>query len=447
MTTFPVHGGLLLSPLPDDLIHLVEKEKLPKEARYVPLPRGGLESVGLFMNGSDAMKGGSKMLGEKNMKPVERNDNSDESKSEKSGDTRNGIGGMSKKESDFDALACEELVSKTLKLPILSNSYPTSGDMIKSRGTNNKGVVKDKVFLDRAEEEPREPTVTKEEGFVEKRKSSSTGKGLEDRKASSVDEIPAHLNKKGQQNGEKTCDIAKSGSIVAKGRKALITEPVDSSKQKVSQKAVLHEQDMKLHIGKDPIPGEKKKSKGSNGIPVMEVPKESLTVGSMKENLNVGSSVAPKRKKGTHTENCASNSDSENIKLHKDTGRNMDRYKDFFGELEEEENQIDPLEDKLKESDVFTKGLSSNVPPKETPGAIKSDKPSISESFPTMASNLPPRSGNGPSSEAAPATGAPVLIEENWVCCDKCQKWRLLPIGTNPDHLPEKWLCSMLNWL
>ncbi|XP_023515189.1 uncharacterized protein LOC111779299 [Cucurbita pepo subsp. pepo] len=42
-----------------------------------------------------------------------------------------------------------------------------------------------------------------------------------------------------------------------------------------------------------------------------------------------------------------------------------------------------------------------------------------------------------------PAVVAPV---DEWVCCDSCQKWRLLPFGKKPK-LPEKWLCSMLNWL
>ncbi|KAE8734164.1 Tetratricopeptide repeat-like superfamily protein [Hibiscus syriacus] len=48
---------------------------------------------------------------------------------------------------------------------------------------------------------------------------------------------------------------------------------------------------------------------------------------------------------------------------------------------------------------------------------------------------------------AAPAATAPVVIEENWVQCDRCHKWRLLPFDTRPEQLPEKWLCSMLNWL
>ena len=42
---------------------------------------------------------------------------------------------------------------------------------------------------------------------------------------------------------------------------------------------------------------------------------------------------------------------------------------------------------------------------------------------------------------------APQLIAEDWVACDRCQKWRLLPTGLKPEQLPEKWLCVMLNWL
>ncbi|KAM3403680.1 hypothetical protein ACQJBY_007038 [Aegilops geniculata] len=41
----------------------------------------------------------------------------------------------------------------------------------------------------------------------------------------------------------------------------------------------------------------------------------------------------------------------------------------------------------------------------------------------------------------------PVLINEQWVCCDKCEKWRLLPYWMNPDILPKKWRCSMQSWL
>ncbi|CAJ1941048.1 unnamed protein product [Sphenostylis stenocarpa] len=60
-----------------------------------------------------------------------------------------------------------------------------------------------------------------------------------------------------------------------------------------------------------------------------------------------------------------------------------------------------------------------------------------------------PDAENKPTSEMvlSSSAGAPQLIEEDWVCCDICQKWRLLPMGLKPDQLPEKWLCSMLYWL
>ncbi|XP_038874610.1 cysteine-tryptophan domain-containing zinc finger protein 3-like isoform X2 [Benincasa hispida] len=43
-----------------------------------------------------------------------------------------------------------------------------------------------------------------------------------------------------------------------------------------------------------------------------------------------------------------------------------------------------------------------------------------------------------------PAGMAPM---DEWVCCDICQQWRLLPFGTKPEQLPDKWSCSMLDWL
>ena len=53
---------------------------------------------------------------------------------------------------------------------------------------------------------------------------------------------------------------------------------------------------------------------------------------------------------------------------------------------------------------------------------------------------------NGLSCHETPDPAA-VLVEENWVCCDMCQKWRLLPYGIDPKQLPLKWLCTMQVWL
>nr|GEW21656.1 hypothetical protein [Tanacetum cinerariifolium] len=39
------------------------------------------------------------------------------------------------------------------------------------------------------------------------------------------------------------------------------------------------------------------------------------------------------------------------------------------------------------------------------------------------------------------------VSRENWVACDQCNVWRLLPIGITVADLPKKWWCSKSTWL
>ncbi|KAI3505752.1 hypothetical protein L1887_27968 [Cichorium endivia] len=54
---------------------------------------------------------------------------------------------------------------------------------------------------------------------------------------------------------------------------------------------------------------------------------------------------------------------------------------------------------------------------------------------------------NGLPADVAVPLVAPVAPPDNWVGCDRCEKWRLLPAGIEPENLPDKWLCSMSTWL
>jgi hypothetical protein len=68
--------------------------------------------------------------------------------------------------------------------------------------------------------------------------------------------------------------------------------------------------------------------------------------------------------------------------------------------------------------------------------------------FDNKSDPLPLVGRNGTTeSSTALTTPAPIVINEQWVCCDKCENWRLLPYGMNPDILPKKWRCSMQSWL
>ncbi|XP_004309680.1 PREDICTED: uncharacterized protein LOC101304347 [Fragaria vesca subsp. vesca] len=430
MTSCPVYEGMLLSPLPEDLIYLTEKEMIAKEVRSLPLPRDGSERSGFLVHGANTREGSGKVSGARKTKSVERNDLSAESKS---GNNKDGIRLLAKKDQDIDTFACEELVSKTLKLPLLSNSYSSVNDVTKSKEAD-KNVVRDKGFPCQAEDEPMEPTSNQEQNWVEKRKASLDGKVHEDRKVSSSNIVSRPPKKNGHRK-EKSNESAKADSNVSKGRKSLSTEMMDQSKQRGSQKGLAHEvDDMRFLSGKEQLlPGEKRKSK--------EIPR-TLVTDFPKESSRAGSSSMPKGK-STHVNKLTSNGESESLRKGPDKSR--DTYRDFFGD-EEEENLIDslqlPSEVKLKESDAVAKSAYAvNVSSREKPNSKTID------SHPVTASNIAQRPGNGPISDAAPATGAPALMEDYWVQCDKCLKWRLLPHGTTPDNLPEKWLCSMLNWL
>ena len=39
-----------------------------------------------------------------------------------------------------------------------------------------------------------------------------------------------------------------------------------------------------------------------------------------------------------------------------------------------------------------------------------------------------------------------VVVEEKWVACDKCSKWRKVAEHIDVDELPDKWFCYMNSW-
>ncbi|KAM3735855.1 hypothetical protein ACB098_10G119200 [Castanea mollissima] len=416
MTSFPVHGDLLLSPLSHDLIHLTMKEKLMKDYRHMPVIRGGVENSNMVPSGSDSGKVDGTVLEEKKKNSMKRNDISVELKSGDSKDAQKGNGFILRKEHDVDILNYEELLCNTLKLPLLSNSNSVVDDRPRGKdrdsdvlGETNNDVLREKDFSNTAKEETLGPTFTQEDGWFEKSKAGSAGKIWEDKKASSVDDSSVYSKKAVHSNGEKSYDSVKSDSNVSKGRKAPNSKLSDPSKEKANQKATVHEPDsIRLPPEKEHSSnGSKKKSKGSqsNGTVATEVPKVSLRV----------PSSVPKIKKSTHVDNLTSKSEMEDFKSQKDLERAGDRYRDLFGGSEEEDNQMESLE------------LCSD----------HKDFEAVENHITAIKNASDERSSGAPS----------VIDRDTWVMCDKCQTWRLLPFGRSPKDLPEKWICSMLDWL
>ncbi|XP_047316620.1 cysteine-tryptophan domain-containing zinc finger protein 3-like isoform X3 [Impatiens glandulifera] len=133
-------------------------------------------------------------------------------------------------------------------------------------------------------------------------------------------------------------------------------------------------------------------------------------------------------------------------KFHNHPQEGKNKYSDFFGDLElgQEDNDVDsvgtpsPSLEPIKSELVGKNTLNHHASKEMVP---KLEAPSKGPY------QVPPPSNNGPIGDAVHGLSVPPLVKEYWVGCDKCQKWRLLPLGIYPNSLPEKWLCSMLDWL
>lgn len=194
--------------------------------------------------------------------------------------------------------------------------------------------------------------------------------------------------------------------------------------------------------------GEKSKSTEKNSVSMEStngvIPKKETSVDNFAPGNNTSSSGGKRKGEGglktepfrskTKKNDNGSKSHTEDYK--KNNEKVIETYKDFFGELDlDQEDNIEEIGLEKPLEDINVKRTpENNSSLKERSTGKKSQKPSST------------RIVNGPESDAAASTVAPV-VNEDWVCCDKCEKWRLLPPGVNPGSLPEKWICSMLDWL
>ncbi|KAF8111553.1 hypothetical protein N665_0074s0081 [Sinapis alba] len=136
MVSFPLHKDELLSPLSDDLIQLGKNGNIMKDADYVSVNKSDSKTR---LDVSDAPQKCVKKEKLKYMPPSNRLDGSHI---------------VSDTEKEVDKESCEELVSKTMKLPLLSCLSPSSNHRAKEidkisdsyvegtlRGTNNTDVL------------------------------------------------------------------------------------------------------------------------------------------------------------------------------------------------------------------------------------------------------------------------------------------------------------------
>ncbi|CAN0899011.1 Cysteine-tryptophan domain-containing zinc finger protein 3 [Linum grandiflorum] len=439
MTSFPVHEGVLLSPLPDVLIRLTEKEMLTREYGSISVSK---------LN--------PKMVGQDKMKLLERFDISSESKNDYKKVSESNIDIVSRMEMDLDSLACDRIVSDTLKLPLLSGPYSTTGESVKGSGRpfpSSKEVsklgVQDHAAIAPANA-PLIPMASKEGGCVVNPKTTSVCEVWEDKKNESLNSASECSRKGCPDKGEKSSNFMKTtDASITKVRKTSKAESTEWTKHRDDCKTTSHQlEGEKLPTSKERLPSEgKKKSKKSqsHGNMAAEISKASATVTPYS---------SARSRKGSHADD-STEGEIGDLKVQKTVVKIRDRYSEFFGdmELEQEDNQPSSLDRSVKD-----RQNSSRMGEKETHGVNKAlserskgkknDKMLASEPYSKQVSTAVLHPQIGPTLDAAPVSTAPVVEEQdNWVECVLCETWRLLAPGKHPGDLPENWQCSMLDWL
>ncbi|XP_026449430.1 uncharacterized protein LOC113349643 isoform X1 [Papaver somniferum] len=450
MTSFPVAGGSLLSPLSDSLMNLMERGNLRKYSRPGIAWKVKEEGSSLLEDEPHFTRGEEKVSGEKNMKSLEKSGRLMGLKNGNSKDAGNDISALLKKEIDIETPAGKELVSNALKLPILSSSQSATDS---GNGTSrtydmarevHKYTLKEKPFSsDHPKDEVRDSLGRQDVNGVGKRNANSSfDKVSEDKKLRSSNDVPDLLRKDRKKKSDESDNSVPCDGL--KGRKDVSGEPTDRAKEEVSRKATsLDRNATKMAHGKDQLSSKgRKKSKGSekNGNLSRDFRKECLKVVSsatLKDNQKIDGDI---QTEATLEGNTA----------HKDLGQSRESHRDYAADVKKEpaEDLLEtPFRDRPKEikSEVGEKETHSYAgKSKERPSGKKVD---VLEASPKGAPSVAYCSTlNVPGSDPVPPVVPPLVIEE-WVCCDKCEKWRLLPFGMNPSQLPKKWLCTMLTWL
>uniref|UniRef100_A0A1J3EYY8 CW-type domain-containing protein n=1 Tax=Noccaea caerulescens TaxID=107243 RepID=A0A1J3EYY8_NOCCA len=372
MTSLPVDHSQLLSPLSDDLIRFLEREK-PEPSRVC------IESSSATANGLKPQKAGEKPSVEKKRKMVESYNFSAETNV------------LSKKGllDGTDATVRERAETNT-SYPTAAEKETASNKLFDTSKENNNGAVRGEMGSD----VERRPWGLTRHIDHENPKTSSAGSVREDKKTRFGDDDASGYSRKVGKYKDKSGKASDSVKKVKSGHKA---EPEHSSRKQKSDQ-----------LEQEPQSSSKFKEQKSSVV------YETKMNGQIEKKEVVA------------------------LKPQNDGKKTEDTYKDFFGDIEdseEEEEQNYSLEVK-------------DLPMSEKRLPALEDMPEKS-SFPLAESQ---NVGPGPilsklRSDPSLPKANPVIIQEHWVACDKCGKWRLLPFGVFPEDLPEKWMCTMLNWL
>ncbi|KAI3459285.1 hypothetical protein Pfo_015948 [Paulownia fortunei] len=396
MTSFPVSGDLLLSPLCEGLLNLVRETESSIESEHEAARKSYSVSVKLLNND---------VLGGKKTKSIKMRENFEKSENE----CMVGLDDRKQKNSESEILESRVQPSHDLYFKPLSDTVREVKDVqVKKRKGSKDGVKGRVVSGDLVKDASVERISPCSRGKHEQQgsRASSVEKLGEYRARISQKDFSVHHGHGSKISGNKDRASFQAYLNISEGERIKVA--MDNSSLKVGMKATSGEQyglGMTDAVNKLLFEGEKK-SKGCQS--------SGKLASNLAESLTGGGSAVPKNKysgkKDVHSGHLSQkdvvDTSLEHLENPKRLGRpSGDRPKN--SNLEAAKAKL-AYDDKLKEMIPSNQGI-------------------ITGSEPTVV--------------------APIVIQEDWVGCDRCQKWRLLPYGTKSEQLPDKWVCSMLDWL
>uniref|UniRef100_A0A0E0EFY9 CW-type domain-containing protein n=1 Tax=Oryza meridionalis TaxID=40149 RepID=A0A0E0EFY9_9ORYZ len=446
MTCFSVPGGFLLSPLRDDLVQLTQKV-VPTAKKWET--NANTENVQERYEGYAA----------KRVKSDAKKKKAVDTKRSKS---RNDVSAVMKNEIDIETPAGQKIVLEALNIPLLSNPRTMEAkdgsqfeeDPMRDTLVENKDArLKERTINSDLMAIKSENVKAEAAECLENSGPGSSGmdfsavKGevkfkaekaeihVEDRNTTSEKDF--QLDRK-QERKIKTESKCNATGVNFEGNKVMNerTPVVGRSIGKVSSKETLLNDINEENVSKS----ESRRSQKEQNM------NASSTSDFLEDDRGVLSSGAVKERKNDPQSKSSHPGRKPKAKSHRDVrehlpegsygGKDHDTFENGSGLGELRPKKI-WKNDSERDSDM--PGTSK----REISSSLKNDRHTPAEE---QRMHVPP-SVSAPTANAAPMLPAPVVIEEHWVCCDICQKWRLLPYEMNPSLLPKKWKCSMLQWL
>ncbi|CAN6468774.1 unnamed protein product [Victoria cruziana] len=454
MTSLAIPNIPLLSPLSDGLLHLMEKEKL--------FHRDVKSGTGQ-KNGSDAeavlsdLPSGKDLKGQKikTIRPFDKPGKSNEVNNTSSQIEEKNISLIVKKESDVNALDGKEHVdaSKPLVLAITREKEKAKkvldkyGKPVEVKHANSISDEKGITSLIKKEMNIDAPEATDEEEAKEVSASPGINRPgkIENEKVPVKERLTfkTNLSEKPREDQRElifkdNVDFRKDAKVKYEAKfsasKDIVQETkcsssfTDSPNQKSTERIFVHDAADQKAQGKDDLV--KKKNSQSNRNSSSDSSKEKSK-----------SAVFKQRKKDTLGRDDILETQLDMMGMKEFNKRVLDRdcqngpTRDINnGHVERRlESFNNHVVDKISANHLDKETYEHRGKPNERIEGRRFE--TVSGIGVNGESTAPSTAGNGLASDAD---------SDHWVCCDKCQKWRLHPENIS---LPKKWICSMQSWL